>query len=179
MSGIRFLRSAPAGVFLLTAFLAACGLDRSEPERQRADDLSVVTSQAVDVAMEESAMRLAAANGIGAMVPAASKAAVEEPTSTSFWDGLSSGQMVIRTGNATLEVESLDAGLEALRLAAAAADGYVANLDFQTGAQQVRRASVQIKVPSDRFEDLLTAVKPIGELQGLALGAGPSSKRCS
>ena len=79
--------------------------------------------------------------------------------------------MVIRTGNASLQVESLDAGMAAIRDAAARLDGYVANLSMQSGARQVRRASVQVKVPAHSFEDLVTAVEPLGTLEGLQVGA--------
>lgn len=175
------LRLAPLGVLFLTAAFAACGMDSSgSPEEQPETPVFNEPGRVVDLVSGERfraeyETSSADASGVAAMKQVASNAALEQPASTAFWDGigsgsgLMSGQMVIRTGNATLEVESLDAGLDALREAAAAADGYVANLNFQTGEHQVRRASVQIKVPADRFEDLLSAVKPIGVLQGLGV----------
>jgi hypothetical protein len=73
--------------------------------------------------------------------------------------------MIIRTGNAGLEVELLDPGLAEVRRLVARLGGYVANVSMQGGKDQVRQAALELKVPAERFDDLTGGLEPIGRLE--------------
>ena len=74
-------------------------------------------------------------------------------------------RMIVRTGNASLEVDSLEIGLGALRRLAGSVGGYVANTSIQGGREQVRQATLEVKVPADRFDDLTGGLEPLGRLE--------------
>jgi len=73
--------------------------------------------------------------------------------------------MIIRTGTATIEVDSLERAVARLRVLAQSLDGYVGNTSMQTGKDELRSGTVEIKVPAERWPQLLTGLKPIGKLE--------------
>ena len=73
--------------------------------------------------------------------------------------------MIIRTGTATIKVDSLEPAVAQLRALALSVGGYVGNTSIQTGKEQLRSATVEIKVPSQRWGQLLVGLKPIGTLE--------------
>jgi hypothetical protein len=73
--------------------------------------------------------------------------------------------MIIRTGTATLQVDSLEPAVSRLRALAQSLGGYVGNTSMQTGKDQLRSGTVEIKVPAPRWQQLLTGLKPIGTLE--------------
>jgi hypothetical protein len=79
--------------------------------------------------------------------------------------------MIVRTGNATFQVDSLELAVGRLRLLAQQLGGYVGNTSMETGANQVRSASVEIKIPARRWNELLTGLKPIGKREALTESA--------
>ena len=56
--------------------------------------------------------------------------------------------MVIRTGQASIEVDSLEAAVSRVRLLAGRIGGYIANTTMQTGRGQLRSANLEVKVPA-------------------------------
>jgi hypothetical protein len=80
-------------------------------------------------------------------------------------------RMVIRTGNASLEIDSLEPGIAALRALAARVGGYVANASIQGGRDQVRHATLELKVPADRFDELTSGLEPLGRLEYVNVAA--------
>lgn len=79
--------------------------------------------------------------------------------------------MIIRTGSATIQVDSLELAVARLRLLAQQLGGYVGNTSMETGANQVRSASVEVKVPARRWSELLTGLAPIGKREALTESA--------
>ena len=73
--------------------------------------------------------------------------------------------MIIRTGTATIKVDSLESAVARLRALAASVGGYVGNTSMQTGSDQLRSATVEIKVPAQRWGQLVNGLKPIGTLE--------------
>jgi hypothetical protein len=78
---------------------------------------------------------------------------------------ITTSAMIIRTGTATIKVDSLEPAVAQLRALALSLGGYVGNTSIQTGKQQLRSATVEIKVPSQRWGQLLVGLKPIGTLE--------------
>jgi hypothetical protein len=73
--------------------------------------------------------------------------------------------MVIRTGQASVEVDSLEPALAALRALAARLGGHVANAALAGGRDQVRTATLQLRVPAERFDALVGGLSPLGRVE--------------
>jgi hypothetical protein len=79
--------------------------------------------------------------------------------------------MIIRNGAANVEVDSLESGIAAIRAIATRLGGYVANTSMQAGNAQVHSATLQLRLPSARFDEALAALRPIGKLESTNVNA--------
>jgi hypothetical protein len=82
-----------------------------------------------------------------------------------------SSSMIIRTGYAGVEVDSLDVAIARVRALAARVGGFVANTAVQGGKDQLRSASLEVKVPSERFDEALSGLAPIGKVESVNVTA--------
>jgi hypothetical protein len=80
-------------------------------------------------------------------------------------------RLIVRTGQAGIEVDSLEPAIAEMRRVAQRVGGFVANASVQSGRNQVRSASLQLKAPSSRFDDLTEGLKPLGRLQFINVAA--------
>jgi hypothetical protein len=79
--------------------------------------------------------------------------------------------MIVRNGTASIEVDSLDAAIARVRLVAGRLGGFVANTAIQGGRDQARTASLEVKIPAERFDDALTGLTPIGKVESVNVNA--------
>jgi len=79
--------------------------------------------------------------------------------------------MVIRTGQTSIEVDSLERAVTRVRLLASRVGGYVANTAMQTGGGQLRSATLDVKIPADRFDDGLAGLAGLGKLESVNVNA--------
>ncbi|MGZ8377942.1 MAG: DUF4349 domain-containing protein [Gemmatirosa sp.] len=79
--------------------------------------------------------------------------------------------MLIRTGQALVEVDSLEPAIAAVRALATRMGGYVANTALSAGREQVRSATLQLKVPSARFDALVGGLAPVGRVETVNVSA--------
>src|SRR5438046_4393302 len=79
--------------------------------------------------------------------------------------------MVIRTGQTSVEVDSLERAVAQVRLLAGRVGGYVANTTMQTGRGQLRSATREVKLPADRFDDGLGGLSALGKLESVNVNA--------
>jgi hypothetical protein len=79
--------------------------------------------------------------------------------------------MVIRTGQTSIEVDSLERAVAQVRLLAGRVGGYVANTTMQTGRGQLRAATLEVKIPADRFDDGLGGLTGLGKLESVNVNA--------
>ncbi|HEY9517530.1 MAG TPA: DUF4349 domain-containing protein [Gemmatimonadaceae bacterium] len=79
--------------------------------------------------------------------------------------------MIIRTGSASIEVDSLDVGTAAVRMLAERLGGYIANASLQAGREQTHAATLQMKIPAARFDEALAGLGPIGKLESANVAA--------
>ena len=102
--------------------------------------------------------------------PAAPAAAFEEQW---FRPGTAEpmDRLILRTGQASVEVDSLEAGMTRLRQLAQRVGGFVADAAVQSGRNQVRQATLELKVPSARFDELTDGLQPIGRLEFVNVSA--------
>ncbi|HJQ20016.1 MAG TPA: DUF4349 domain-containing protein [Gemmatimonadaceae bacterium] len=73
--------------------------------------------------------------------------------------------MLIRNGDVSIQVDSVGRAIDAVRALAASLGGYVGNVSTSTGEHQVHSATLSMQVPAARFEDAMSGVKPLGEVE--------------
>ena len=75
--------------------------------------------------------------------------------------------MLIRQGTASVQVDSLDTGIFRVRDMARRLGGFVANTEMQTGKDELHSASIELRLPSARFDDAVNGLSPIGKLESV------------
>jgi Domain of unknown function (DUF4349) len=80
-------------------------------------------------------------------------------------------RLIVRTGQASIEVDSLETAMAGLRQIVQRVGGFVADVSIQSGRNQIRSAMLQLKVPAARFDDLTEGLRPLGRLQFVNVGA--------
>lgn len=73
--------------------------------------------------------------------------------------------MLIRTGTANIEVDSLEEGIAQLRALALRLGGLVGNTSISSGSDENRRASVELRIPSGSFDRAVSGLAPIGRVE--------------
>jgi hypothetical protein len=81
--------------------------------------------------------------------------------------GPDAAPMLIRTASALVDVDSLDPATAALRAAVAAEGGYIGNVRVLGGEAARRSATLEAKVPADRFDALLAALDALGSVESV------------
>ena len=76
-----------------------------------------------------------------------------------------SDAMLVRSGSATLEVDSLAAALDRARELAGQLGGFVAGTNARAGRTQPRSATLELRVPSSRFDELAQGLGVVGRLE--------------
>ena len=79
--------------------------------------------------------------------------------------------LVIRTGQTSIEVDSLERAVSQVRLLAGRIGGYLANTTMQTGRGQLRSANLEVKIPAERFDDGLSGLAGLGKLESVNVNA--------
>jgi hypothetical protein len=159
------MRARTMAIGLIQAALLMACEDRSKNDAQAARDRAEATSN------------VAAASPVplGQMGQAA-KSSPETPGSvTGLWsrrgaDDLAS-RLIVRTGQASIEVDSLERSMAELRRIVQRVGGFVADASVQSGRNQLRSATLQLKVPASQFDDLTQALAPLGRLQFVNVAA--------
>ena len=147
---------------LLLAGSAACSRETGTEATEQSFRSAASEKRAADAAHS-----LAGGAANGAPAAPASDAEVGTGAQLALGRGAADplSRMIVRTGNASLEVDSLELGLAALRRLAGSVGGYVANTSIQGGREQLRQATLEVKVPADRFDELAGGLEPIGRLE--------------
>lgn len=73
--------------------------------------------------------------------------------------------MVIRTGQAFIEVQKVDAAVLRIRQLAIQVGGYVANSAVSGGKDQIRQATLEIKIPSAKYDEAVSSLSAIGKVE--------------
>ncbi|HEV8124452.1 MAG TPA: DUF4349 domain-containing protein [Gemmatimonadales bacterium] len=73
--------------------------------------------------------------------------------------------MIIRTGQAWIDVDSLDAAIAAVHAMATRVGGFIANTTIQSGEGQQHAATLEIKIPSANYDLAMSGLTGIGKLR--------------
>ena len=79
--------------------------------------------------------------------------------------------MIIRTGMASVQVDSLERGIAQVQALARRMGGFIANTNIQSGDYQVRSAVLEIKLPAARFEQAVSGLQPLGKVESVNVTA--------
>jgi hypothetical protein len=77
------------------------------------------------------------------------------------------GSMLVRTGEASLQVDSLEIGVARIRDVARRTSAVIANTEMQDGRNETRAATIQLRVPSEHFDEAVSGLSPIGKLESV------------
>jgi hypothetical protein len=79
--------------------------------------------------------------------------------------------MIIRSGNATVEVGSVEEAAEQVRVLAARVGGYIASESVQAGRERLRYARLEIKLPAGRWDEAVGGLPAIGRVLDVQVDA--------
>jgi hypothetical protein len=82
-----------------------------------------------------------------------------------------SGAMLVRHGQATVEVKHVEDAVAKVRQTAAQFGGFVANTSFKGGRDEQRAATLEIRVPTGQFDALVTALGGLGKVESVSATA--------
>jgi hypothetical protein len=113
------------------------------------------------------AVQLAGAPTVAAIAPQADAAAPPAAPNPlqSIYPGPASAAMIIRTGEAFVEVEKVDPAILKIRELAAQVGGYIANSSVSGGRDQIRQATIELKIPSTKYEQAVGSLATIGKVE--------------
>ena len=107
---------------------------------------------------------------IGLSRDAAGNAAAGDPFQNVNF-GTAAPAMVIRTGQAYIEVEKVDAAVLKIRQLAAQYNGYIANSSVSGGRDQIRQATLELKIPGQRYDEAVGSLSTIGKVETVSSNA--------
>jgi hypothetical protein len=172
----HFNRPCLAAAAVLVLLVAACGRDKRDAHSDGAvpdgpiasaargmvrvasgmasltDAVSAAPPPPLKVVAEQAVM----ATGAGAPLPPASDPA---------------GAMLVRHGEASVEVRHVDDAVARMRQAAAQFGGFVANTAVRSGRDEQPSASLEVRVPTAQFDGLLAALHTLGKVERITAGA--------
>jgi hypothetical protein len=108
------------------------------------------------------AARLDAASGIAIKEEAP---AAQLPTAAQTRDSVAPA-MIIRNGSVSIEVDSLEVAMAAVRALAARLGGFIGNVSVASGEYQVRSATLEMKIPAPHFDEAMSGMTPLGKVEG-------------
>ena len=73
--------------------------------------------------------------------------------------------MIIRTGQAFIEVDKVDPAILRIRQLAAQVGGYIANSSISGGRDQIRQATLEIKMPASKYDQGVGELSTIGKVE--------------
>jgi hypothetical protein len=155
-------------LLLLSTFAAACGDGAvRQPERVEAIDLSapapVDAQTATPQVGEPSADPLSR--------PGVDPAGAGDTSAARATESKAGAPMLIRSGVASVQVDSLEEALARVRAVARTLGGYVAGSSLQGGRDEARQATLELKVPSARWDQAVAALGRVGKVESVNVQA--------
>ena len=73
--------------------------------------------------------------------------------------------MVIRVGQAFIEVDKVDPAILKIRQLAAQVGGYITNSSVSGGRDQIRQATLELKIPAPKYDQAVGSLSTIGKVE--------------
>src|SRR2546428_2856960 len=148
------MKSLRTGSIALALALASCN---SWSARQGADSVAVAEHAAAAVGRAGFAQRQATLPVAFHLFPATTAA--------------SSTRMVLRSGQASVEVDSLEVAVAAVQHLASNVGGFVANTSLQATKQLAHSATLQLRVPAEQLDAALAGLRSLGRVESVNVEA--------
>ncbi len=155
---------------LTVALLSACADKASSVPEQARGTMGGVASTADfagKVAPAASEMAGASVRLSAQSAPNAVAQPSPDPLSSNVAQGSTAPSMIIRNGSASVQVDSLELGIAAVQRMATTYGGFVGNTSLSAGDNQVRSATIELKIPSARYDEALAGLRPIGKVEAV------------
>jgi hypothetical protein len=192
------IRPSILPLLFLFATLAACGggdsaemavsTDASMPEAAAGEGYSVspnlerAVAPAAEPAMAPTSNDAASSAGAAARGQQAGTVAQitsadtvafapEQPGLVPGTSAVSLNPMLVRTGQAVVQVDSLNQGIARVRALATHVGAVVGNTTISAGTEETRRAQMELRVPSINFDRAVAGLNPIGKVQSVNVSA--------
>ena len=157
-------------VFSFTMMIVVAGCaDGAEPSGESASSIAAEPAGSASQELEQlritkaaDGVEVASFRSIGRASPPAPRVAGLEQAAP-LQIVAPTGAMLIRTGESRLEVDSLELSIAAVERAAASVDGWIAESSVSLGEHEYRSGRLVIRVPADRWDELVTGLRTIGE----------------
>jgi hypothetical protein len=146
------------------ALVVACQGSAKAPLSQ--DQYGLATDARPDASTEAGALPALAARAANDVVASTWEVGLLLPGATDVVPNL-----VIRTGTASIEVDSLEQAIALARALAHRVGGFVAGSAAQTGKGQLHSASLEIRMPAERFDDAVDGLRPLGKVEAVNVSA--------
>ena len=159
---------------LLAVSIIACGRDASRSDPVATDEAAATTGTAGFTGkVMGTAAPAPAAPPVANRRMMATEAALEAPQTVSAGAdqfpnidaGAADVRMVIRTGQAFIEVEKIDPAMLKIRQLAAQVGAYVGNSSMSGGRDQIRQATVELKIPAAKYDEAVGSLSSIGKVE--------------
>ena len=148
---------ATFAMVLAMALLGACGSDATVSREAPVADAAASPPAAEAVVVAGADKRMGASFAEAVTTP-------NQPLPAPRADSVAPN-MIIRNGNVSIEVDSLEVAVAAVRAVATRLSGYVGNVSMSTGEYTVRSATLELKIPSARFDEAMNSLSPIGKVE--------------
>lgn len=86
-------------------------------------------------------------------------------------DSSGAAPMIIRTGEVSIEVDSIDRAMSQIRTIARSSGGYIGASSIERGTENARTATLTVDVPEERLDNVLGQLNPIGRVESVNMTA--------
>lgn len=163
----------PFAAVVFAALSVACGGETPSPalsSHGRIGDSTVSPDMMLQRVAPAPARAAAVGKEMGFAVAGGSVAPPNQPTSGDDATRARSSlalSMVIRSGNASVEVDSLERAIASVQRLTLSFGGYVGNTAILLGRDQVRRASIELRIPRSRYDEAVAGLSPLGRVESV------------
>ena len=111
------------------------------------------------------------AGGASAPAMAPDQPSGQDPLQSISQFNTGAASMMIRTGQAFIEVEQLDPAVLKVRQLAAQVGGFIANSSITGGRDQIRQATFELKIPAGKYDETVGSLDRIGKVETVSSSA--------
>ncbi|MCC6927869.1 MAG: DUF4349 domain-containing protein [Gemmatimonadaceae bacterium] len=166
----RFL--APLSL-VVVAVVAACGsrADSGPQASLQRDANYPATPPVADIAAAPVAIAPSGFAQAKEAAPGGAQSALASGSAAAQGAGRTNTSMIIRTGTASVQVDSLETAIAAVQRIATSLGGWVGNTSLSAGENEVRSATIELKIPAARYDEALATLRPIGKVESVTSNA--------
>ena len=162
----------PIAALLVTLAFLACGEQKSSPMLESLDAGPTVSTAQAPAGFSARPGRGGIGGGSGGKVSdVAAEGLPPAPQVPPQADDTPQQAMIIKNGDVTIEVDSLEQAIARVTELAKKLNGAVANSSIQTGKKNFRTATVVLRIPSAQFDAAMSGLNPFGKVESQNVGS--------